>query len=59
MSKNILDETKRNEPTNKMLTNIESVIKKDFKASIMNWQYRKKMDRMVEKLQSRLENFMK
>lgn len=59
MSENILDETKRNKPTNKMLTNIESVIKKDFKASIMNWQYRKKMDRMVEKLQSRLENFMK
>lgn len=36
MSENILDETKRNKPTNKMLTNIESVIKKDFKASIMN-----------------------
>ncbi|MFX1600306.1 MAG: hypothetical protein ACFFB6_06890 [Promethearchaeota archaeon] len=59
MSKNILDEPKRNKPTNKILTNIESVIKKDFKASIMNWQYRKKMDRMVEKLQNRLENFMK
>lgn len=54
MSRNILNETKKNNPTNEILTNMKSVIKKDFKASIMNWQYRKKMDRLTEKLQSRL-----
>lgn len=54
MYKNILDDTERNKSKNETLTNIESVIKKDFKASIMSWQYRKKRDKLIEKFQSRL-----
>ncbi|MFX1304454.1 MAG: hypothetical protein ACFE9X_13950 [Promethearchaeota archaeon] len=54
MCKNILDDNEIYKSKNETLTNSESVIKKDFKASIMSWQYRKKRDKLIERFQSRL-----
>ena len=54
MYKDILDENKRIKPAIERLTEIKFDIRKDYKISVENWQYRKKIDKFIKKLESRL-----
>lgn len=52
--KSILDENKRKKSEIESLSEIKPDNKKDFKISVKNWQYRKKIDKLISKLESRL-----
>ena len=52
--KAILDENKRIKPAIERLTEIKFDIRKDYKISVENWQYRKKINKLIKKLENRL-----
>ena len=52
--KSILDENKRKKSAIERLSEIKSDNKKDYKIYVENWQYRKKIDKLIKKLESRL-----
>lgn len=51
--KSILDENKRKKSAIERLSEIKSDNKKDYKMSVENWQYRKKIDKLIKKLESK------
>ena len=45
----ILEGTEKNKKLSESLSNIKVNIKKDFKSSVKEWQYKKKMEKVIKK----------
>ena len=54
MYKSILYENKRKKSAIERLSEIKSDNKKDFKISVENWQYRKKINKLIKKFENRV-----